>query len=370
MGLSPIWQYLYLRSSLRLRKVVRMSDVELFVPGRLCLFGEHSDWAGSYRSSDPSLPVGRCLVAGTDQGLWGRARPADGVFEIRQVGPDGVRGPAHSHPAEYAHLRRVAAEADFDAYAVGTAAVVLQRFPGLGLSLDVYRRDLPLRKGLSSSAAVCVLTARAFSRAHGLGLSVEEEMDLAYRGELLTGSECGRMDQVCALGRAVTDLRFDGESMRLEEVIPGSEVHLLVADLRAGKDTRRILAALNSAFAAGDRRVREALGPLNLTITARAREALEAGDMEMLGGLMEEAQMEFDRRLAPVCPSQLAAPRLHAVLHHPAAQRHAWGGKGVGSGGDGTAQLLCRGPSHRKTLARELESDLDVRCLSLTLSPM
>ncbi len=23
-------------------------SVELFVPGRLCLFGEHSDWAGSY----------------------------------------------------------------------------------------------------------------------------------------------------------------------------------------------------------------------------------------------------------------------------------------------------------------------------------
>jgi galactokinase len=23
-------------------------EVELFVPGRLCLFGEHSDWAGRY----------------------------------------------------------------------------------------------------------------------------------------------------------------------------------------------------------------------------------------------------------------------------------------------------------------------------------
>jgi len=22
--------------------------IELFVPGRVCLFGEHSDWAGSY----------------------------------------------------------------------------------------------------------------------------------------------------------------------------------------------------------------------------------------------------------------------------------------------------------------------------------
>ena len=25
-----------------------LGPVELFVPGRLCLFGEHSDWAGSY----------------------------------------------------------------------------------------------------------------------------------------------------------------------------------------------------------------------------------------------------------------------------------------------------------------------------------
>ncbi|MFO7949193.1 MAG: hypothetical protein R6U36_02360 [Candidatus Fermentibacteraceae bacterium] len=346
-----------------------MGDVELFVPGRLCLFGEHSDWAGSYRSSDPYLPVGRCLVAGTDQGLWGRARPADGVFEIGQVGPDGAHSPLHSHPADPAALRRVAAEADFNAYAAGTAAVVLERFPGIGLSLDVFRRDLPLRKGLSSSAAVCVLTARAFSRVHGLGLSVEEEMDLAYRGELLTGSECGRMDQVCAVGRAVTDLRFDGESMSLEEVDPGSPVHLLVVDLGVGKDTRRILADLNGAFAAGDREVRDALGPLNLSITARARQALEAGDMETLGGLMRRAQMEFDRRLAPVCPSQLAAPRLHAVLRHPAVQRHAWGGKGVGSGGDGTAQLLCRGPSHREALARQLAPHLGVRCLPLTLSP-
>ena len=27
-----------------------MQKIELFVPGRLCLFGEHSDWAGKYRS--------------------------------------------------------------------------------------------------------------------------------------------------------------------------------------------------------------------------------------------------------------------------------------------------------------------------------
>ena len=33
--------------------------VELFVPGRLCVIGEHSDWAGGFRRLNPvSLPKG------------------------------------------------------------------------------------------------------------------------------------------------------------------------------------------------------------------------------------------------------------------------------------------------------------------------
>jgi len=30
-------------------KVGEDSIVKLFVPGRICLFGEHSNWAGGYR---------------------------------------------------------------------------------------------------------------------------------------------------------------------------------------------------------------------------------------------------------------------------------------------------------------------------------
>jgi hypothetical protein len=32
--------------------------VELFVPGRVCLFGEHSDWAGSFRRFNSALSPG------------------------------------------------------------------------------------------------------------------------------------------------------------------------------------------------------------------------------------------------------------------------------------------------------------------------
>ncbi len=49
--------------------------IELFVPGRLCLMGEHSDWAGGYRRTHPALAPGHCLVAGTDQGIRVRAEP-------------------------------------------------------------------------------------------------------------------------------------------------------------------------------------------------------------------------------------------------------------------------------------------------------
>ena len=44
-------------------------SVELFVCGRLCLLGEHSDWAGGFRSSNPHIEKGYCLVAGTSEGL-------------------------------------------------------------------------------------------------------------------------------------------------------------------------------------------------------------------------------------------------------------------------------------------------------------
>ncbi|HYC21079.1 MAG TPA: hypothetical protein VEI94_00170, partial [Candidatus Bathyarchaeia archaeon] len=74
----------------------------------------------------------------------------------------------------------------------------------------------------------------------------------------------------------------------------------------------------------------------------------------------------FDRLVAPACP-ELSAPRLHRVLSHPAVRALAWGGKGVGSQGDGCAQLVTRGEAERAELSRRIESELGMRVLPLTL---
>jgi len=197
-------------------------------------------------------------------------------------------------------------------------------------------------------------------------------MDVAYAGERRAGAACGRMDQVCAYGRRTVSVTFDGPRLDVEPLAAGAPFHFLVVDLRAAKDTRRILADLNACFpdapgalAAG---VREALGPRNAALLARARAAIVAGDAPGLGALLVEAQATFDARVAPACP-ELAAPRLHAVLAHPAVAELAWGSKGVGSQGDGCAQLLARGPAERDALARRLAEDLGVGCLPVTVDP-
>jgi len=342
---------------------------ELFVSGRLCIVGEHSDWAGAMRAAQPALSKGYCLVTMTEQGLRATAAPAD-VFEIATPRPDG-RGVMHERLAcTPASLAAAAAAGGFFSYAAGVGAEVAARYQVGGLSLRITEATLPIGKGLSSSAAICVLVARAYDRCYGLGLDVQVEMDLAYAGERRAGSACGRMDQVCAYGRQTLLLTFDGPKLDVEALAPVGTFHFLVVDLRRAKDTRRILADLSACFpdTAGARAaaVREALGPRNAALLARARQAVLRGDAADLGALLVEAQATFDALVAPACP-ELAAPRLHAVLSHPAVAELAWGGKGVGSQGDGCAQLLARGPAERDVLARRLAADLDVGCLPVTV---
>ena len=50
--------------------------INLFVPGRLCLFGEHSDWAGMYRIVNADIVKGIAIVSGTEQGIYANVEKA------------------------------------------------------------------------------------------------------------------------------------------------------------------------------------------------------------------------------------------------------------------------------------------------------
>ena len=49
----------------------------LFVPGRLCLFGEHSDWAGLQRVINSDIVPGASIVTGIEQGIYADVETCD-----------------------------------------------------------------------------------------------------------------------------------------------------------------------------------------------------------------------------------------------------------------------------------------------------
>jgi UTP-glucose-1-phosphate uridylyltransferase/mevalonate kinase len=335
------------------------SGIELFVPGRICLFGEHSDWAGGYRRINSAIAPGRCIIAGTNQGLRAKVKPTRDRIVFRSKLPDG-KYLAFDEPMNEAKLLDIAREGGYWSYVAGVAYQAMAHYHVGGVEIDNYMTDLPLKKGLSSSAATCVMVARALNRVYDLRMTTRGEMDLAYRGEITTPSRCGRMDQGCAYGGRPILMDFDGDSIDIEELRVGDDLYLVIVDLNAHKDTVKILAALNKAYPFADtdphRAAQEYLGVENKAIVEEAVTALRRGDAKALGSLMVRAQSDFDRSLAPLCPEELNAPVLHELLGNRELSPLVWGGKGVGSQGDGSAQFVARGSAEQSALVERLRS--------------
>lgn len=308
-------------------------------------------------------------------------------------------------PFTLRHLTDVAtAEGDFFAHVCGTCAEVLTRIGGeeeFVKALLVVKREagtnfsngnenststsiilikitcssmtLPMKKGLSSSAAVGVGLAQLLGQLCSVDFTTSDLMDIAYCGEHRTGSKCGRLDQCVAFGpKSFIKLDFQG-GPQLPICTPvqrnsSSAFYFVVCDLNASKNTRVILRDLNSAFPVPhsdvDRNVHEALGPHNLRLVQKAEEALSSGDSVLLGSIFTEAQEIFDKMIAPKCLSELAAPKLHRVLEHAEVKKLSLGGKGVGSQGDGSAQFVCRNKEDQDRLCDVLMSE-ELNCTPL-----
>ncbi|MGN1416330.1 MAG: sugar phosphate nucleotidyltransferase [Oscillospiraceae bacterium] len=335
-----------------------METTELFVPGRLCLFGEHTDWAGRYTDINSDVIPGLAIVTGIDLGIYANARKND-IFSIISLNEKGETV-SFSCEMDLKTLREKAAEQQYFCYACGVAAYILEHYQIGGISIRVDKVTLPIKKGLSSSAAICVLVARAFNEVYQLKMSVNGEMQAAYRGEMLTKSRCGRLDQACAYGVNPVCMEFAGDDIFVEKLKVGRNLYWVFADLKAKKDTKKILSDLNKAFpfpqTETDRNIHEALGVDNHRIIAEASKAIADGNAEKIGQLMKEAQQLFDTKVAPGCPEELTAPKLHSILNDEKIAEYTYGGKGVGSQGDGTVQFIAKDKVSQQKLVEYLNS--------------
>ena len=346
--------------------------MKLFVPGRLCLFGEHTDWAGHYRTMNADIAPGAAIVTGIEQGIYAEVEKSS-IFELYSTAPD-IKDvwQDFSCRMDELELKRIAKSGSFFCYCAGVASYMLEWYKVGGVRIRITGMTLPMKSGLSSSAAICVLVARAFNLLYNLNLNTLGEMNIAYLGELRTSSRCGRLDQACAFGVKPNLMTFDGDEIEVRSLNVKKHLHWVFADLCAEKDTIKILSDLNKAYpfpnSDAERAEHEALGEKNLDLVNRAIKCMAEGDAEGLGRLMTEAEALFDAQVAPMSEA-LYAPKLHQVLQDPAIQPMVWGGKGVGSHGDGSVQFLARSEEDQQKLVTYLNAK-GLKAYSLTLKPV
>lgn len=348
----------------------------LFVPGRLCLFGEHTDWASKYMSL-PGMPpdnIGLTLVAGICQGITAQIERDPGyfIFEYGNIitGKEGI--------CLHWNRKGLKAEAEkgkFMSYVCGTAAVMFD-IEGVvgGVHIVVKDMTLPIKKGLSSSAAVCVLVVKAFDKIYDLNLSKMDIMKLAFLGEKLAKSECGRMDQIVAYGSGMyLMMHKDGDLFNVENVGVMDHLSMLIVDLNKGKDTKKILTDLHVCFVSSEQTSVDSKSSAvcsflkydSPTYVEDAVVFIRDCQFDRLGRLMTDYQEAFDFAMIPAC-DELEAPRLHELLKDPNVKRLTYGGKGVGSGGDGCAQFVCI-PRERERLIQYIKDAYGYGCWMLDL---
>lgn len=346
--------------------------LKLFVPGRLCLFGEHSDWAGHYRTMNADIEPGAAIVTGIEQGIYAEVEKSN-LFEVFN---DDLQRPDNwqnfSCKMIESDLKSIAKSGSFFCYCAGVASYMLEWYKVGGVRIRITGMTLPIKSGLSSSAAICVLVARAFNLLYKLNLNTMGEMNIAYWGELRTLSRCGRLDQACAFGVKPNLMIFDGDEIEVQALKVRKKLFWVFADLCASKDTIKILRDLNKAypFASNDAEMLEqnALGPLNREIVQRAIKCMAEGDIPGLGKLMVEAEDLFDRYVSPMSAA-LDAPKLKSVLCDPVIDKWIYGGKGVGSHGDGSVQFLARDEESQLKLQEYLNS-CGMKAYTLTINPV
>lgn len=341
--------------------------MEIFVPGRLCILGEHSDWAAMHRRQNSNIEKGYAIVAQTNQGNRAIIKKIDEPI-LRFISPEKK---VFEIELEIDKLLNCAREGRFFSYIAGTAYQLCLSYKKIGgIEINNYFSDLPLKKGLSSSASICVLVARAFNKLFNLGLTTRREMELAYLGEITTPSRCGKLDQVCAYDKPVLMI-FDAEEIEIKEIDIKEKLYFVIVDLKGKKDTKKILSALNIGYpfpvTKSDIEKHSVLGEKNKMLVLQAVECLKTGDLKTFGEIMKKSQDLFDQFLSPYCLEELTSPMLHKIINYGKIQPLMFGAKGVGSQGDGTAQILAKNKKSQEEIIETLEKDFGVMCFKLNV---
>ena len=225
----------------------RPPEIVARAPGRIEFIGNHTDYNG-----------GPVLGVAIDRSVWvALARRNDDQRQFASAQREGViRLPV-------GRLEKMSGDASWANYPLG----VLAAFPSFGLRVPegfdyLALSDLPVGAGLSSSAAIELASALAFSAAVGERPSREDLVGAARQAEnRFVGVPCGILDQgVSGFGRKDHLVFIDCRGPRFETVPLPAGAHFWVFN------THTHHALVDGLYAARHRECMEAARALGATL--------------------------------------------------------------------------------------------------------
>ncbi len=314
--------------------------MKLFTCGRLCLMGEHSDWVSSYKVDNERIKNGKAIISGLELGILAEVQKGS---RLRISMPKGFENLDIEFNAKslYDYIQKKG----FFSYVCGCAIVMFNHFNIGGLNIKIENITLPIKKGLASSAAICLLIIKSYNDLYDLKLGDDQIMEFAYLGEREIGANCGMMDEISLLGSKVHIVDFANGKMTYKSCTVKEDLYLVFADLKGQKDTKKILSDLNSCFpypkSLTDKNVHYYFRNINNKLVDESLKYIESGDAKRLGKVFTKAQKMFDKYVAPKS-TELKSPLLHKWLNDSYIKSLTYGCKGVGSQGDGSIQFIAK----------------------------
>lgn len=299
-----------------------VAEASAFAPGKLILAGEHAVVYGH-----PAIAVA------VDRGTWAlaRRRPGpSGVDRSTLVGDDGEEQPFPEDDRLVPALRTV--------------------LPETGVGLEI-RTDLPIGRGMGSSASLAVAVVRATAALQGEPADIQTCIARGFAVErVFHGTPSGLDHTVSARGGALWYRRGpEGLELRPLRLPP---LALVVLDSGCAGNTASMVAGVRARRPGVDGAL-ERIGALVGELEA----ALAAGDLQAAGALLDEDH----RLLAEIGVSTPDLDRLVSL----ARGAGALGAKLAGAGGGGVVLALVREAGPLLLAARAH----GVRAFSAGLSP-
>lgn len=308
-----------------------MPTISASAPGKVILFGEHAVVYGRPAIAVPVMQVkAKAIVIANPRGNPGEVR-----IQAPGIGLESFLTDLDSAQPLAATILGVA------------STLKVKRLPACTIKIT---STIPMAAGMGSGAAVSVALIRALSAFLGHPLLDESVSALAFEVEkIYHGTPSGIDNTVVTYAKPVYFLR--GQPINTLNV--GSSFSIVIGDTGVASPTARVVGAMQKAWLANQTQYESYFDSVR-AIVESAREAVENGEVELLGTLM-------DANHDVLCKMGVSSVELETLVN-AARMAGAWGAK-LSGGGWGGNMIALAPPARVEELTKTLQAAGAVKTL-------